>query len=959
MHRQTVPGVTTSKPLNPTSSSVTLTGTVDPSGIELNEGLQGCRFEWGLATAYGNTAPCDKTAAQIGAGSSPVEVRANITGLQAGQTYHYRLLASNHNDENEFVHQPEAGADLTVGPPLIENASALAVSSSAATLAAEVHPNDLDTHLRIEYVTQAGFEAAGFSEPLSTETLDIGSAGSSQSAEFELSGLAPATAYRYRAVAENGLGEGPEAVLGEALALTTQATSPFGLPDGRAWELVSPPDKRGANLYPIAEQEGVIQAAAGGDAITYSASAPTEASPAGNDNTTQVLSARGPSGWSSRDLNAPHPAAAGTPIGIGPEYRFFSADLSRSLLQPLGAFAPSLSPEATEQSAFLRTDFSAAEPTAFCTASCYRPLVTAVNASSGNPFGEEGKCPPVAYCGPFFLGAGEDLGRIVLSSRVGLTSAPGDNGGLYQWSDGQLSLLSVLPGGTPAPPGSAHMAGAGGVGSRNAVSADGSRVVFATAAGNESLYLRDVAREETVQLDKAGACPGCKSGAGAFQLASADGSRVFFTDVNKLTADSGSSTTGEPKADLYECKIAESEATGQLECRLTDLTPMAGGESVRVIGAPPGAAEDGSYLYFVADGVLTGTQENANHEHAEPGDCVGGSENVSPVGSTCNLYLRHEGTTTFIATLSGADKRDWETSLHRLTARVSPNGRWLAVMSSRPLSGYDNRDAVSGKPDEEVYLYRAPASEGEEGKLLCASCDPTGARPRGVEYGVAGGNIRLAGGVSVWPPDTWLAANVPGWTPLGIGTSFHQSRYLFDSGRLFFNSSDALVPQDSNGTEDVYQYEMPGIGGCTAASPTYSPASGGCVDLISNGTSGEESAFLDASESGDDIFFLTAAQLSGRDEDSALDLYDARVGGGEAQPAKPVACEGDGCQQPATPPLDATPDSLTFQGAGNVIECPRGKVKKAGKCVKKHRAKRHKKRQAKHRRASTNHGGSK
>jgi hypothetical protein len=274
-------------------------------------------------------------------------------------------------------------------------------------------------------------------------------------------------------------------------------------------------------------------------------------------------------------------------------------------------------------------------------------------------------------------------------------------------------------------------------------------------------------------------------------------------------------------------------------------------------------------------------------------------------------------------------------------------------MSDRPLTRYDNRDAVSERSDQEVFLYHAPSGQGQ-GTLVCASCNPTGARPRGMEFSaITVGNGGLAGG-SVWPESTWLAANVPTWTSYTLNQSLYQSRYLSDSGRLFFNSSDALVPSDTNGTEDVYQYEPPGVGGCTASSLTFGPASQGCVDLISSGISKQESAFLDASESGDDVFFLTASQLSHRDLDTALDVYDAGVGGSETEAARPVECSGDACQQPAVPPNDATPGSLTFNGAGNVVECPKGNVKKPGKCVaKKHKHhKKSKKRHAKPKRGS-------
>ena len=448
-----------------------------------------------------------------------------------------------------------------------------------------------------------------------------------------------------------------------------------------------------------------------------------------------------------------------------------------------------------------------------------------------------------------------------------------------------------------------------------------------------------------LQLDaREPGCAKCQGGEAVFQLASADGSRVFFTDLNRLTADSGAESPG--KADLYECAVVESEAGG-LECRLTDLTPEAGGEAAEVQGAVLGASEDGSYLYFVADGALTGPEQNAEHEAARPG--------------RPNLYLRHEGRTTFIAGLSGADSPDWSSKASAtLTARVSPDGRWLAFMSERPLTGYDNRDAQSGRPDQEVFLYHAAAGAGGEGDLLCASCNPTGARPHGLEFEqISSSSSGLAALSSTFPPTAWIAANLPAWSAYsGENGVLYQSRYLSDSGRLFFNSSDALVPQDSNGTEDVYQYEPPAGGEeappgdtCALSSPTYSPASQGCVSLISSGASAEQSAFLDASESGDDVFFLTAAQLSRRDTDTALDVYDARVGGGEPQPARPVECEGDGCQLPAVPPADPTPGSLTFHGAGNVVEKPAKK-----KHAKKHR--KHKKK-AHHKRAGSNRGGGK
>ncbi len=274
-------------------------------------------------------------------------------------------------------------------------------------------------------------------------------------------------------------------------------------------------------------------------------------------------------------------------------------------------------------------------------------------------------------------------------------------------------------------------------------------------------------------------------------------------------------------------------------------------------------------------------------------------------------------------------------------------------MSDRSLTGYDNRDAVSGEPDEEVYLYDAVAN-----RLVCASCNPTGARPEGI-YDSGEAPDPLVDQSQIWR-ERWLAASVPGWTR-GINASngnppLYQPRYLSDSGRLFFDSSDALVPQAIDGLENVYEYEPVGVGSCSGSSVTFGGASDGCVGLISSGSSSEESVFVDASESGDDVFFLTAGRLVAQDQDEALDVYDAHVCGGEgvACPsvvASPPACTtADSCRAAVSPQpsVFGAPASATFSGVGNAIlapavvvkpkskraKCGGGLVKQNGRCVK-------------------------
>ncbi len=68
--------------------SATLTGTVDPEGNQVTD----CHFEYGPTLTYGGSAPCAKNP---GAGNGAVPVSATVSGLRAGTTFHYRLVASN------------------------------------------------------------------------------------------------------------------------------------------------------------------------------------------------------------------------------------------------------------------------------------------------------------------------------------------------------------------------------------------------------------------------------------------------------------------------------------------------------------------------------------------------------------------------------------------------------------------------------------------------------------------------------------------------------------------------------------------------------------------------------------------------------------------------------------------------------------------------------------------------
>ena len=254
-------------------------------------------------------------------------------------------------------------------------------------------------------------------------------------------------------------------------------------------------------------------------------------------------------------------------------------------------------------------------------------------------------------------------------------------------------------------------------------------------------------------------------------------------------------------------------------------------------------------------------------------------------------------------------------------------------MSRRPLTGYDNRDAASGEPAEEVYRYDALTDT-----LSCVSCNPSGARPRGVVEGDAYD-------LPTDPHAIWRGRQLAALLP---ATSFtqevtegpvYQPRRVLDDGRVYFTAFDSLVPADSNGTADAYQYEPHGAGGCTPASSGASSAQalggGGCVSLLSAGTSGSESALLDVSASGNDAFIYTASPLSALDEDPDYDIYDARVGGVPAERELRPECLGEACQPAASAPEDPTPASAAFRGPGNVREGSAGRCARSARKAKR------------------------
>jgi hypothetical protein len=722
-----------------------------------------------------------------------------------------------------------------------------------------------------------------------------------------------------------------EACSNEARRVEQRATY---LPECRAYEMASP---SGIEPAPRTEansgqRPSGFAASVGGDRIAFSSEQGQPAGPAAVPGL-YFLSTRGSNGWSTQGL---------IPLQSTETEHFcnayvagYSPDLSREVLADGKGWTGY--PHHQDDGGFNNCGHD--EPL----------LVTGEPQGAQNLFLHESGAPseagfyqlvnlnePEPARNAYFQAGSSDFSHVVFTDAARLTpEAPlppqqtfeqfvGED--LYENFNGVVRLVTILPGGAPTwgvlanswlswkQPSSALFT--------NAVSSDGERVLFygsgAFLNGREyvggNLYMREnaaqpateecagPARACTIQIDAAQAGVPGPDGGGQFQWASADGSRLFFTDCGRLTEDStavssercGGYVDGNPAEprhlptgnDLYEYDLEK--PVGQ---RLVDLTVDHSGTDA--LGADvqglAGISQDGSYVYFVANGVLT-EQQNGRGTKA--------------IAGQPNLYLRHGGVTTYIATLEpftnqigdqNGDSCDWSSYTspeHKLEnewpcmrARVSANGRFLLFDSKKRLTGYDNTVVATGEPAEEIYLYDSSSNE-----LACASCHPDGSAPTG-----KGAITTRSGKVS----EAEENSNMP------------LSRQLTDQGQVFFDTAESLLPTDENGTFDVYEYR------------------GGHVYLISSGTSGEESSFREAGADGENVFFTTYQALVGSDTDNGLSLYDARVGGGFAPVPgvgpggvveAPACTSAEACKPPpGEPPVEPFGASSAFNGPGNLL----------------------------------------
>jgi hypothetical protein len=866
---------------------------------------------------------------ELSAGNVSEVVSVQATELQPGTNYEVRLVAENAGGKGP---EPKISFKTATVAPQIDSTFLASASSTEAIVAAQIRPGGAPTTYHVQYIPEAQFlsegEQFGQGTLETAESSSIGEDDKQYEARATLSGLDSRTAYRYRFVAHSEVA----AVIGSAEALYTYVAPVFSgclneqlreeddskaLADCRAYEQVS---SEAETVY-VPETPGGIpaegylhawypmQAAADGEAVSFVGEPASSGRGCGTGNNgggegdehlaTRLEGAnRGEGGWSSSDV---------MPCGASPAtfYEAFSENLSQGVLATAEHERPLSS--GVETSCNLLYSRVGAE-------GAYSPL-----------FSEEG-----ATCQrPFYVGSSADGSSLVFESSAkkteGAKSAPGSgHENIYDSVGGQLHLVNVLPGAkvdanatVGSLSGEPEIVNGQGVhlpalNTSNAVSSDGSRI-FWTNLATGTVYLRENPAEEpsevtggrctepalacTVQVSE-GVTPA------AYQTATPDGRFVYYTEAGRLW-----------RFDV------ESEAREPLT--------VAGAEVQGVIGVNQSGV-DGSYVYFVAEGKLSPEAEtrkcNTSGESAAAEKEE--AEGEIPAGRGCNLYVIHEGATTLVATLASGDDEfegysksqgDWRATLGLRSAELTPDGEHLTFLSTRRLTPYRNVTAggktcaTGGKllPCPEVYIYDAPSA-----RLSCVSCDPVGLPPLD------------AHGQDGQESSTYL--------PGDFGSLTHMRRWVSaDGDRVFFDTAQPLLAEDTNGLYDVYEWERQGTGSCSQGSAL---DGGGCLFLLSGGGSAGSAFFIDSDESGDNAFFVTRSALLAGQRDELPVLYDTRVEGGfvgrpGAVIPPPECLSAEGCKRlPGEPPVESFPATGAFSGSGNLI-APLEAVKPPGKPV--------------------------
>jgi hypothetical protein len=620
--------------------------------------------------------------------------------------------------------------------------------------------------------------------------------GATATATGTVSGLSVDTDYRFRVVTTsecNGVGEPLCEADGESASFTTYPQAATILPDGRAYELVSPAQKSGGEVFPAAPRIGScreckppgnsisvvfpMQSSPNGDAVAYMGYpfSPNEGASVFNS----YVSHRSSGGWRTTAVS---PMLLSTKGGHD---LAFDDSLS---LGTISQGSPQLAPSAPVGYGNLYLQNTSSPDS-----------LTPIIASA----------PPNRSAGSFALGyAGHspDFSAQFFTANDALTAAsafapappdPGNSGrDLYEVSGGQLALVNVLSGNSAVASGSEFASSSPDA---HPVSENGRRVFWHVGS---TLYVRENG-QITRQL----------AHGGSFLTASSDGLRVLFAD-----------------GCLYSL----------LTEGCTDLTAGHGG-----FQGIAGQSESLSRIYFVDTAALPGSGKNSRNQEAEAGKAnLYLYEAGSPTRFIATLLASDGNVSNQHGNLA-----DWAAAPNERGAEASPDGRYLAFGSTAELTGQANAGPceeveVQTEQGTEHKIVRASCNEvflydSATGRLTCPSCNPAEEAPLGnstlrrieeeppwepqPRYLTDQGRLYFDSADRLSTQDTnGGIEDVYEAEPLGIGSCVQSdgcvslissgigsvdSNFLAmdgNGGNVFFTTREQLVPKDTDRLIDLY-----------------------------------------------------------------------------------------------------------------------------------------------------------
>jgi hypothetical protein len=794
----------------------------------------------------------------VGSGASNVSVTVFLNGLEPNRTYDVRLVATKQFGEGVVASAPQTFTTLP-SPPSITAFSTSHVTANSADLHAEINPLGQDTTYRFEYGTSSSY---GSTAPIPAG--QIAATPNPQQITTHLTGL-DAVGYHFRVVAENDSGvttSGDQIFSFYPLDcpnshIRAQTGASF-LPDCRAYELVSPANAANVRLVPVGPfAPGAVNpprfAFAGAGGFIEGTGEPAAIGEFGHPSDVYVATRRS-DGWVTRYVGIPasqRPSTGGLPSeGFGnPEGVHASLDLGKILNWDTGQRSTVATLEGSYAPYMWEADGSSLGR---LPSNLAQVSGAELDLAEGGYVGDAEVSPDFSH---YFFST-KDLEF----APGGLTVAPG-SAYVNDVETGTVTLISKTPLGADIPQDT------GDVDEYikfTGVSTDGSHVLMSTKAadGTTHLYMAvDATEHYDVSIGQDGLNHGVK-----YVGMTADGSTVYFSSNEQLSADDNDSST-----DLF---MWSEDSPGSV----TRISAGSGGGNSDICSA---TWTQGCNVAPISTGVKTD-----NAIASASGDIYFLSPEQLEVGKGVpgegNLYMFRNGQAEFVTTLFDT------TAINRI--QVSPTNDHMALITTADLTQYE----AGGH--REMYSF-SPSS----GLIQCVSCIPNGSAP---SHDVAGSQNGI---------------------------------FMADDGRTFFGTADALVPQDTNGVLDVYEF----------------------VDnrpqLISSGTANEaaETGLVGVSTNGIDVYFSTLDTFVGQDTVGPfLKFYDARTGGGIPLEPPPVPCAAaDECHGPGS-----VAPSRIISGTG----APLGASGNLKSTARKHQKKtqRHRRQHRKHRQSARGKGGS-